>query len=124
MQNKTIGKFITNSIILFSIDCGSPYLILPHNPINDDPRLNKRSRYTFDPLPDSIYVNPGYYVSTITTPFSLPQLLGENYDDPYTIRTIMSDNPFCGRITMGYCYSLNDEIRFLKKDVILLRLFH
>ena len=59
----------------FSVNCGIPYLNLPPIPIYDSPRTNKRSRYTYDPLPVSKSVTPGNSVSTLTTPSNYPQLL-------------------------------------------------
>ena len=87
---------------LLSVDCGSPALNFPHFAIDDSPHPNKRSRYTSDHLPDAISVTYGYYVSTLTTPSNSPKLLEPNYDDPDTLHTIMSGNPYHGRIKRGY----------------------
>ena len=95
----------------FSIYCGSPDLNLPHIPIDDSPRPNKISWYTFDPLPADISVTPGYSVIKMTTPFYSPQLIEAIYYDPDTLHTIISDNPFCGRMTRGYCSRFHDGIR-------------
>ena len=63
----------------------------------------KKSRYTSDPLPDSIYVASRKSTSMLTTPSVHPQLFEPNYIDHYSWHTIISDNSFHGRTKRGHC---------------------
>ena len=71
-NNRTVYDCFNNP---FPDDFGRPYLNPPPITIDDRPRLHKRYRYTPDLLPDNIYVASEKYVSTLTTPSVLPQLL-------------------------------------------------
>ena len=66
--------------------------------IDDSPRPNKISRYTYDPLPAAIFVTSGKSVSMFTTPSDYQQSFEPNYDNHDGFHNIMSDNPLCSRI--------------------------
>ena len=53
----------------FIVDYGSLYFNLTSTPIDDSPHLNKRSRYTSDLIPASIYTTSGKSVGTLTNPY-------------------------------------------------------
>ena len=70
-------------------------------PIGNSTRPNKRSHYTSEPLPAEMYVAPGKYVSTLTTPSDSPQFILLNRDYNNTHHTIMSYNNFYDRAKRG-----------------------
>ena len=56
------------------------YLNLSPMPIGNSTHPKKRTRYTSEPLTAEIYVAPGKYVSTLTTPSDSPQFILLNHD--------------------------------------------
>ena len=98
----------------FSVDSGTPDLILPPIPIDDSPHPNKKARYTSDPLPADISVTSGKSVSTLTTPSGHPQLFEPKSDNHDVHHTIMSDKPFHGRTKRGYCSRCHGGKRYYK----------
>ena len=62
-------------------------------PIDDSPRLNRRSWYNPDPHPDAIYVASRNYVINFSTPSYPPQVILLNYYNPNTDHTSMGDKP-------------------------------
>ena len=54
--------------ITFSDDCSIPALNIPLISIDGSPLPNKRTWYTSDPLPDTIYISYEKSVSTLTNP--------------------------------------------------------
>ena len=62
--------------------CNILYLNLPPITIDDRPRLDKRSHYTPNLLPNSISVASKNSDSTLNTPYDSLQLLILNFDDP------------------------------------------
>ena len=68
---------MTDSTTPFSLYCGIPDLNTPSPTpmtIYDIPCPNKRSHYTSDPLPASIYISSKKYVSNFTAPCGSPKI--------------------------------------------------
>ena len=104
-NNSTVYDCFENT---FPVDCGSPVLNLHPISIDDIPHPNIRSWYTYDSLPSDISANYGKSISKFTTPSHPPQLIEPNYEDTDTLYTIISDNPFPGRIRNGYSSRSHD----------------
>ena len=90
---------MNDSIIPFQLIVLAQFLISLTFPLMIVPTHTKRARYTSDTFLDAISVTSGYLFSTLNTPSNYPQLLEPNYDDPDTLHTIMSDNPYYCRMT-------------------------
>ena len=77
------------------------------------PPPHKRVRYTPYLIPAAISVASENYVSTLTNPSGLLDLLPT--DDPNTLHDIKKDVPFKGRVHGGYCCRKHSWIRCYKK---------
>ena len=76
---------------------------------------NKISYCTSEPLPDSISVTYINYVCTLTTNYYPPQVIHLYYDYLKPHHTIMSDNPFYGKIKRWYFSRIHNRIIFYTK---------
>ena len=95
----------------FTADCGSPALNLPSITIDDIPCPDKIARYTPYLLPSAISVASKNYVSTLTTPSDLTQLFLLNSDDTNPRHTMKKDEPYRGRLKIGYCSRKRNKIK-------------
>ena len=111
-NDRTVYEFFYNP---FSVYSGTPDFNRPPVPINDSPHRKKRSRCTSDPLPDYISVTSANSVSEFSSPSYSTHLFEPNYDGHYAHHTIMSDNPFHGRIKIGYRSRFHGGKRCYKK---------
>ena len=95
----------------FPVYCGIPYLNILPIPIYDSPRMNKRSGYTPDMIPYSVYVASGNYISTFTAPSETPQVIVLTSDSTGTNHIIMRDKLGCSLDKIGCCSRRHDIIR-------------
>ena len=111
-NNRTVYDWSNNH---FPDYCVSPALNLPPITIDNSPRLHKRYHYTPYLLPAAISVASENYVSTLTAPYYLPQILLLPYNDTNTPQNMNEDEPYHGRVKIVYCSSKHDEKGYYKK---------
>ena len=76
-NDRKVYEWLNNQFIFYG---GIKYLNLPHMPIGDSFRPNKRAYYTPDPLSSAISVASGNSISTLTTPSDPPQVIVLTFD--------------------------------------------
>ena len=109
-NNRTVYDCSNNP---FTADCGIPAMHLPPITIDDRPPPPKRDRYAPNLLPDTISFASENYVSTLTTPYDLPDILPT--DGQKTVHVLKKFLPVNGRVHRGYCCSKHGQIRYYKK---------
>ena len=88
-------------------------LNLPPITIDDRPHPHKRARYTPNLLPAAIYVATENYVSNLTTPSDLLDLIPSGH--PNTLYVMKKYVPLTFRVKRGYWCRKHGQIRCYKK---------
>ena len=78
-----------------------------------DPPPPKRARYAPNLLPATISVASEKSVSTLTTPYDLPDILPN--DGQKNVHVLKKGLPVNGRVHRGYCCRKHGQIRCYKK---------
>ena len=94
---------MTDSRITLQLILAAHIWIQPPIPVDDRPYQHKISRCTPYMLPDTIYVASENYVSTFTKPSDSPRLFLLPSDDPNPPHAMKKDDPYRGRVKIGYC---------------------
>ena len=98
-NNMTVYDCFNNP---FTSDYGNPSLNNPPMYIDDSTHLVKVAQYNPDPLSAAIYVASENSVSTLTTPSKSLLFIVLNSDDPSPLHYIKKDEPYHGRVIIGY----------------------
>ena len=98
-----------------------PDLNLPLITIVDRPRPHKIALYIPDIIPATIYVSSENYISTLPTPSYSPRILLLTSDNTHHRYAMNKDDPYHGRVKIGYCFRKRDE-KYSKNEVLLLHM--
>ena len=104
-NNSTVYYCIKNN---FTADFGTPDMHLPPITVDDRPPPHKRARYTPDLFPAAIYVASENYVSILTTPSDLPDILPT--DGSNTLHVMKKYVPLTCIFHRGYCCRIHGRI--------------